>query len=78
MRSRSQPTALTYVEGTWAHGRFPPNLIFRLVYQLLITLPKIILIGPQGPVPPIVVKSVYWDLEPMKRPIESQGQVPPI
>ena len=27
------------------------------------------LIGPQGPVPPIVVKSVYWGLEHMKHPI---------
>ena len=31
--------------------------------------PKIILIGPQGPVLPIVVKSVYWGLGHIERPI---------
>ena len=29
---------------------------------------KIIVIGRQGPVPPIYVKSVYWGLEHMERP----------
>ena len=49
----------TGILGTWKI-RFASNFITRLVYQLLMTQPKIILIRPQGPVPPIVVKSVYW------------------
>ena len=42
----------TGVLSTW-NVRFTPNLIFRLVYQILITAPKIICIGPRDPVPPI-------------------------
>ena len=46
------PIRYTGIFGTWK-VRFTPNLIFWLVYQLLITLLKIILFGPQDPVPPI-------------------------
>ena len=35
-------------------------------------LPKIILIGPQGLVLPIVVKWVYWGLEDMEHPIHTK------
>ena len=48
----NKPNRYIGILDTWK-VRFAPNLIFRLVYQLLITLPKIMLIGLQGPVPPI-------------------------
>ena len=46
------PKPIHWGLGTWK-VRFGPNLILRLVYQLLITLPKSMLIGPQAPVHPI-------------------------
>ena len=62
------------VLGTW-NVRFTPNLIFRLAFQLLITLLKIILIGAQGPVPPIEVKSVYWGHGHLERPIRTKFNI---
>ena len=59
---------------TW-NVRFTPNLIFRLICQLLISLPKIIFIGPQGRTPPILVKSVYWVLEDMEHPIHTKFNI---
>ena len=58
----------TGVLSTW-NGQLTPNLIFKLIYQLVITLPKIIVIGLQGRVLPIVVKLAYWCLEDMEHPI---------
>ena len=46
-----------------------------LVYQLYITLPKISLFAIQGPVAPIVVKSVYWDLGHIERLIHTKFDI---
>ena len=42
---------------------------------LTLTLPKIIVIGPQGRVPPIKVKSVNWGLEHSERPIHTKFDI---
>ena len=34
-----------------------------------------IVIGPQAPVTPIVVKLVYWDLEEMEQPIHTKFNI---
>ena len=39
------------------------------------TLPKIILIGQQDPVPPIVVKSVYWGFGHIERSIRTKFDI---
>ena len=49
------------VLGTW-NFRFTPNLIFGLVYWLLMWLPKTILIGQWDPLPSIQDKSIYCGL----------------
>ena len=59
---------------TW-NVRFPPNLIFTLIYQLLITAPKIILIGKQGRIPPILVKLAFWGLEATEHPIHTEFNI---
>ena len=33
------------------------------------------LMGPQGPVPPIYIKSVYWSLEHMEHPIPTKFDI---
>ena len=68
------PNRYTRILGTWK-DRFAPNFILRLAYHLLITLPKFILIGPQGPVLHIVLKSVYWVIGIIERPIRTKFDI---
>ena len=48
------------------------NFANRLLLSIAWSVLKMDYIGPQGPVPSIVVKSVYWGLDDMEHPIPTR------